>query len=190
MNFLPVVLTVVGTLLAVWLGSRLTRSNEARNWRRDRCLEAYTDVLRVCEELVGKAVDLYLLDIDSPDRVAEMRLLTAKMEEMYRLSDRAALLGSYEIQAHLEALCRHCGTKIAAGARAKPKLSEDEWRKVRLDDYAALFVTFRNHARNDLGVNLPLHTSEEWKKILGRSLWARMLRHEKSSPATEKPFTP
>jgi len=37
-----------------------------------------------------------------------------------------------------------------------------------VDDFAVLFGKFRNDARNDLGVNPPLHTVEEWKRILGR----------------------
>jgi hypothetical protein len=62
-------------------------------------------------------------------------------------------------------LVSYCGKQIGARAIARPPPSEDEWRKVRLD-FGALFSQFRNDARNDLGVHPPLHTFEEWRKIL------------------------
>jgi len=161
---------VVGgfTLLGVWLGGVLTRSNEARHWRRDRCLEAYTDVLRACDTLVYESNRAYRTEFESSARLAQNEVVLDKTAEMYRASDRATLVGSDEVQKQLGALVLHCGKKIGAMSIARPKPTEDEWHKATVDDFAVLFGKFRNDARNDLGVNPPLHTVEEWKRILGR----------------------
>jgi hypothetical protein len=137
-------------LLGVWLGSWLTRNNEARNWRRDRCLEAYADVLRVCDEIANQALVLYATDNGTPEHHERNSLLVNKTAEMYRLSDRATLIGSEEIQEHLRELCLYCGNKVAAGAPADPKPSKDEWQRIRLDHFAPLFAAFLNQTRKDV----------------------------------------
>ena len=43
------VVTGAVSISGIWLGSRLTRQNESQKWRRDRCLEAYSELVRVVE---------------------------------------------------------------------------------------------------------------------------------------------
>jgi hypothetical protein len=43
------ILGITGTLGGVWLGSRLTRRNEDRKWRREHALEAYSNFLRLVD---------------------------------------------------------------------------------------------------------------------------------------------
>jgi hypothetical protein len=38
-------ITVAGTLGGTWLGIQLSKGKEERQWRRDRCLDAYAEVL-------------------------------------------------------------------------------------------------------------------------------------------------
>jgi hypothetical protein len=163
-SILTTVLTLLGSLAGVWLGTRLARDNEARNWRRDRCLEAYTDVLRACDEVRFLAEAVRVIDLDDAARPAQSNLVLEKVAEMYRAADRAALLGPNEIQKHLGALVLYCGKQIGARGVASPGVSEDEWRNV-IHNFATLFSHFRNDARSDLGVHSPLHTLEEWRKI-------------------------
>jgi hypothetical protein len=59
-SIIQTVLLVAGPLAGIWLGSRLTRSAAERQWRRYRCLEAYTDVVRGCQLLLMKASQLYI----------------------------------------------------------------------------------------------------------------------------------
>ena len=56
------ILLVAGPLAAIWLSNWLIRAREVRQWRRDRCLEAYADVLRTNEAVVNKATALFLED--------------------------------------------------------------------------------------------------------------------------------
>jgi hypothetical protein len=144
-------LVAVGTLVGVWLGSWLTRGHEQRQWRRDRCLEAYTDVLRACAVVAYEADAAYGIAPESSDRAAQSKLLLESVAEMYRVADRASLLGPSDIWEPLRALVRGCG-EIAAKATAYPKLSEDEWRKLIGTDYADRSAKFLVDARNDLAV--------------------------------------
>jgi hypothetical protein len=43
----------VVTLAAVWLGNALSRGKDERHWRRDRSLEAFSDLMRASETITA-----------------------------------------------------------------------------------------------------------------------------------------
>src|SRR5271167_3153297 len=88
------ILLVAGPLAGIWLSSWLTRAREVRQWRRDRCLEAYADVLRTNEAVVNKATTLYL---EESDIVAKRQDLIEQIAEFHRATQRASLLAPIEM---------------------------------------------------------------------------------------------
>ena len=131
--------------------------------RRERCLEAYTDILRACAIVMDEADNIYHME-PSAERVAQGKLLFENVAEMYRLSDRVTLLGPREIHTPVDVLTRYYGTDIAARAHKAPKPSNDEWRGIRLGA-APLYMKFMMQARNDLGIHEPLHSLQEWIEL-------------------------
>jgi hypothetical protein len=159
------IISVLGTLGGIWLGSRLSRSKEDRQWRRDRCLEAYTDVLLGCEIVTTEATKLYL---ELCDRTTQLELLSEKTLELHRATDRIRLLAP-EMIPTLYALIVHCESKIATRAGASPKLSLDEWRKITTTDLAVVVAQFTSEARNDLGVRSSVRVVDWCRKMFRRS---------------------
>jgi hypothetical protein len=152
----------------VWLGRYLERDNDALKWRRDHALEAYTDFIRACSVVMDEADAIYCME-QSPERVAQGKMLLEKVAEMYRLSDRVALLAPADLQAPLRELALYLGRDIAASANKLPIPTSDERKTIRAR-FAVIYMNFMMKARNDLGVNEPLQTVEEWKKIRGDSI--------------------
>jgi hypothetical protein len=152
----------ISTGASFWLAIR-KEAIETKNWRRERCLEVYTDILRACAIVMDEADEIYHME-PSVERVAEGKLLFEKVAEMYRLSDRVTLLGPREIHASVNGLTHYYGTDIAARAHKAPKPSDDEWREIRLGA-APLYMKFMMQARNDLGIHEPLHSLQEWIEL-------------------------
>jgi hypothetical protein len=159
-------IAVCGTLGGVWLGSRLTRRNEDRKWRRDHALQSYTDFLQACSVVMEESAKIYEME-QSPERVGQGNVLLEKTAEMYRLSDRVTLLAPQNLHKPLFELAQYYGQDIAARAQKVPKPSTEEWKAIRARA-PALYLDFMMKARNDLGIHEPLYRVEEWKQILGR----------------------
>jgi hypothetical protein len=51
------VITVAGTLAGTWLGFQLSKGKEERQWRRDRCLDAYAEVLTLSAQVRDRCED-------------------------------------------------------------------------------------------------------------------------------------
>ena len=144
------VIAVSGTLAGTLLGRLLERSNETRKWRRERCLEAYTEVLRSCDIVATEADKAYAIECGSLEHLKQNEIVTEKIWEMYSTIDKAFLLGSEEVQKKIGDLTSYCGKEVGAKSVLCPKLSQGEWHKIRITNLAPLFVDCRNAARRDL----------------------------------------
>jgi hypothetical protein len=114
-SILPIFLAVVGlvgTLSGVWLGNRLTRGNEERKWRRDQCLEAYTDVLHTCTIVQYESTAAYVSECGTSDHLRQASIVLEKVAEMYRAADRAILLGPQEVHKSVSELTVFCGKEV------------------------------------------------------------------------------
>jgi hypothetical protein len=160
-SIIQTIIPVLSTLAGIWLGSILTRSKEDRQWRRDRCLEAYTDVMRGCEVITNEATKLYL---ELCDPTTQLELLFEKALELHRATQRIMLLAP-QMMPTLTALVVHCEKQIVTRAGASPKPPLDEWRKITTTDLAVVVGQFTNEARNDLGVHSPRHIGGQWRKM-------------------------
>jgi hypothetical protein len=145
---------LVGALLGlvgVWVGRLMERSNEATKWRRDRCLEAYADVVATCHVVFIEANKTWVMDDPTtPQAIAQHDILISKVTEMDRAGDKASLIGSPEINEAIGRLTDHYRQKIARQAIV-PKPPTDEWNKITRDA-GELHSIFVQQARKDLGV--------------------------------------
>jgi hypothetical protein len=163
-SILQTVMLVCGPLLGIWLGNLLARSKEERQWRRDRSLEAYADVMRISDSVVTEAHRLYLELAE--DRTAQLQQLSEKTSELHHAAYRAALLAPIEIAATIHALVAHID-QVATSAGSSPKVPLEEWKKLTTAERAVITTKLSNEAWHDLRG----HSSEIgkwWKKILCR----------------------
>jgi hypothetical protein len=140
-------------LVGVWVGRLMERSNEAMKWRRDRCLEAYADVVATCNAVFNEATNTWRMEDPTTQEVkAQRELLISKVAEMDRAQDKALLIGSSEVNTAIHMLTDHYIQKIARRA-AGPKPPKDEWNEWNkiIRDGGELLGTFVKQARKDLG---------------------------------------
>ena len=136
------------TLAAVWLGSILARSNEARNWRRDRSLEAFSDLMRASDIVRDEATVIRTMEIGTAEHAAKHKVLVDAVAEMYRLADRVSLLGGKLVRDSATTLTLHCG-KLSEEASKTPKPSDEEWKELT-SLLANLYSNFRAYARDEV----------------------------------------
>src|ERR1700737_4426158 len=87
------IITVGGVLMGTWLGSRLMRGKEERQWRRDRCLEIYTNFILACEIVANQADQVVVQRKHETNQdTSDVELLYEKIKDMSRAADRALLL--------------------------------------------------------------------------------------------------
>jgi hypothetical protein len=157
------ILLVTGPLAGIWLGNRLTRNREVRQWRRDRCLEAYAEVLRTNEAVVHKATTLFL---EESDIVAKRQDLIEQIAEFHRATQRAMLLAPIEMEEAFRALINHTEKGIAVKAGGFPKPSLDQWKKAVTTDIGAVTGKLFAMAQSDLAMH-PSYPSILWNRMLG-----------------------
>jgi hypothetical protein len=144
------ILLIAGPLAGIWLSNWLTRAREVRQWRRDRCLEAYADVLRTNEAVVHKATTLFL---EESDIVAKRQDLIEQIAEFHRATQKALPLARIEIEEAFRALINHAEKEIAVKAGGCPKPSLDEWKKAVTADIGAVTGKLFAMARSDLAMH-------------------------------------
>ncbi len=152
LNIILSFLVVGGSLGGVLLGSFLERSNESLKWRRERCLEAYSEIFRSCVIVTEEADKIYGIECGSLEHNKQSEVVLEKVFEMYRLVDKAVLLAPQEVYEKLQHLTGYCGKEIGAKSVLCPKLSKSEWHKILVHDFAYLFMDALIAARNDLGL--------------------------------------
>jgi hypothetical protein len=156
---------VCGPLFGAWLGNYLARAKEERQWRRDRSLEAYTDVMRASDIVITEAHRLYLEIVD--DRTTQLQTLSEKTSELHHVAHRAALLAPMEIAASIHALVAPIDA-VATRAGASPKLRSEEWKNLTTTDRAVIVTRLSNQAWHDLRGDSS-RIVDQWKKMFCRS---------------------
>ena len=134
-------------LFGTWLGSRLTRAKDEQQWRRDRCLEAYADVLQACGIVITESGRLYL-DLAEPE--VQRTIVNEKIMDLDNATNRSsALFCPDSMRIHCKEVSE-CFGRIATTAGATPKMPLTEWRKLTTVEAAAVSGQFMRAARNDL----------------------------------------
>jgi hypothetical protein len=94
-SIIPIIASIIavgGVLMGTWFGARLMRGKEERQWRRDRCLEIYTDFILACE-IVATQADVVVIQRkhETDHDTADIELLHETVKDMSRAADRALL---------------------------------------------------------------------------------------------------
>jgi hypothetical protein len=135
----------LASLLGVWLGYMLNRNKEIRQWRRDKCLEAYVEMKQGTDAVVIEAMKYYHQETD--DRTE----LIQKLAEFHRPVQRILLLAP-EMGKPLGALVDHVSKKVAVQAGQSKKIWPDQWEKIATSDLAIILSRFNEAARRDLAI--------------------------------------
>lgn len=118
--------------------------------RRVRRATVYADLLRACNDCVDAAEALHYDDPPGPDYLLHLRTNLEMRTAMDVAHDRVMLLGSDAVQASAQKLDLHCGVEIATKANFRPRLSSEEWTRIRITEYVPLSRAFMDAARDDL----------------------------------------
>jgi hypothetical protein len=149
-------ISVAAALFGIWLGTRLSRKKDQQQWRRDRCLEAYTDVLRACSVMLDYGMVDWIKQAEGADRLVErdleshIDLVTKNSRNLYHTLDRVSLLAPIEVYKSAQELADHC-MKFTRASGSNPP-SSDEWSKIS-KEYTILYDKFKDAARNELAKN-------------------------------------
>jgi hypothetical protein len=144
------------SISGIWFGSRLTHGNEYRKWRRDHALEAYSTFLRAVDALVSQSAAAWYGECGTEEHAKQRGAVHDNVQQMHIAGTRIVLLSPDALQAPFTALTKHLGTEIAGTSCKCPKVSEDE-RQAAITKLVTLQAEFILAAREDLGVQTPLH---------------------------------
>jgi hypothetical protein len=170
--------TGVISISGIWVGSWLTRAGEDRKWRRDRCLEAYSEFL-LTVELVKKECDVCYLtkQCGTEEHIKQSELVYHKMSEMTRLRLSIQLLAPRVVINCMWAITHQMG-EIVKKSITCPKLERKDL-DLEQGKSAEDITDFIYKARHDLGVDPPLDTiegvreyySNPWRRLWWWLLW-------------------
>jgi hypothetical protein len=118
--------------------------------RRVRRAEVYAEFLSACHACVEAAYTVYLADRADADYLSHLIAIREKRAAMELSCDRVRMLGADTLQEPARDLNRHCGVEIATKASARRKLSDEEWKRIVVTEYAPLYVAFIDATRRDL----------------------------------------
>jgi hypothetical protein len=138
-------LTVAGALGRTWLGVRLSKGREERQWRRDRCLDAYAEVLTLSTQVLEKCEDPTRRTKRDPEKE---KLLWAKNAELQVAYQKAVLLAPTAVQEHIADLVGFCS--VLAWSSADPEQFSGDWEKMVVH-HGHLVNRVVRVARPDLG---------------------------------------
>jgi hypothetical protein len=172
MNQLLVILitamvTGVVSISGLWIGSYLTRENDAEKWRRDHALEAYSQFIEAVEAARFESDRIYIsteYKCGTEDHKKQAEVILDKQTKMNRLAQRVFLLAPDVVNERAWDLIAHMGKEIMVKSMTCPKIGESE-REPALKKDSELLGYFRAEARNDLRIH-PSHRDREkpwWK---------------------------
>jgi hypothetical protein len=145
-------LAVAGTLGGVWLGRYLERDNESVKWRRDRALEAYSEVIRAVEGVRNAADIAYFIEeCGTEEHRKQIRLVGDKLAELLRVGQSVTLVAPTAVNVPVQMLREHMG-EVAQKSNDCPKIEKSE-RKAIMLKFSQFLTQFLSEARNDIGVH-------------------------------------
>ena len=127
---LTALIIAIVALAGVWRGRSMERDNEMMKWRRERCLESYADLFATCEALLVEASRaVQFTDPRDKAVITQNDEVLKKLMEMFRLSNKATLVGSAEVNEALNAMTTHYQMTVVNRAVHWPKPSTEEWHQ-------------------------------------------------------------
>jgi hypothetical protein len=107
-------ITVGGTLGGTWLGFQLSKGKEERQWRRNRCLDIYAEVLTLADQVLHQCEDPSSPRKHDPEKE---KLLWAKQAELMVAARKSELLSSIAVQDSIIELAKWCRQLADASTR-------------------------------------------------------------------------
>jgi hypothetical protein len=117
-------ITVSGTLGGTWLGIQLSKGKEERQWRRDRCLDAYAEVLTLSAQVLEKCEDPRGRTTRDTEKE---KLLWAKQAELVLASRKSAFLAPSAAQERIDELVKW-SQRLVVGSNY-PERFDGAWPK-------------------------------------------------------------
>jgi hypothetical protein len=154
---------VIGAGIAYVLAVRREKA-ERSNWRRDQCLTAYTDVLKVCAAIHFEAMAAYMADANTEEQALHAGLMTRAVAELHGHVDKVLLLSPKEMYDDLKNLVTYFG-ELGTKSLQRPKISANEWAVFHGSRYTRFYGAFTAAARNDLGIHAPQFTAKQMMKL-------------------------
>lgn len=149
MTLVPIIqglIAVTGTLGGTWLGIQLGKRKEERHWRRDRCLDAYAEILTLASQLRDQCEDPTGRIACDPEKA---KLLWAKNAELALASKKSALLAPIAVQERIIRLVEF--SQQMAVASTRPENHADVVWVKWIVHHQALVNRLMRSARLDLG---------------------------------------
>jgi hypothetical protein len=158
-------ITVAGTLGGTWLGIQLSKGKEERQWRRDRCIDVYAEVLTLSSQVLDRCED----PGDAIKRDTEKEdLLWAKYAELKLASRKSALLAPSAVQERIDELVKW-SQRLVVGSNY-PERFDGVWPKWVVH-HQHLANRVMRAARVDL--SSPPRSRWDWWKNWWRGRWDR-----------------
>jgi hypothetical protein len=149
-------ITVAGTLGGTWLGIHLSKGKEQRQWRCDRCLDAYAEVLTLSAQVLDGCQDP-----SGPTATRDPekeKLLWAKNAELRLAYQKTALLAPTTVQERIADLVSFCQELVTSSTH--PEHFDGVWVKM-VTHHGHLVHRVMRAARLDLG-SPPLSRQRWW----------------------------
>lgn len=147
---------VVGAAITTGINYLLAVRKEAtdtRNWRRDHCLEAYSELMGLVNTTVTAAGECYYAECGTETHIKNCEIVFAKVPELNRISFKIFLLGSPILAQPLTALITFVDKEVGWKFTRCPKEVSKSEREDINKKFGELSSQFMLIARRDLGID-------------------------------------
>ena len=152
------VIGILGGFVGPYFIQRAKDVADDRKWRRDKALDAYSEMVRAVEVVKYESDFVYHWECGTETHFKRAEILLESVAEMYRIQQRVFLLAPNAVNARLLPLTSQVGVEIAEKSIKCPKIAESE-REAARKTSVELMTAFEIEARNDLALHPPLDAS-------------------------------
>jgi hypothetical protein len=167
-TFIPAIIGLVGVFVGAAISTTATywftarkEVTDTKNWRRDRALEAYVDVLKVTSTVYFESVATYTAECNTEEQTKHVRLIMGAVGELHGVGNKVLLLSPKEMFDDFQKLASYLSTEVVGNSLQCPKIPKTEWDRIQGADLVRLQNNFVLAARNDLGIHAPHLTAQE-----------------------------
>jgi hypothetical protein len=124
---------------------------EKRNWRRDHCLEAYSEFMGLVNTIVTAAGECFYAECGTEKHAKNYQIVSDKFPELNRMSFQIMLLAPPTLAAPLNDLVQYLDKEMAWKLIQCPKICSK--REEIGEKFPELSTRFMMTARHDLGID-------------------------------------
>jgi hypothetical protein len=146
--------TVIGAIASTattYLLALRKEAVEARTWRRDRCLEAYSEFVGLVNIIVTAAGECFYAECGTEKHAKNRQIVFDRFPELTHMSFRIMLLGPPTLAEPLNDLLQYLDKEMAWKLIQCPKICNK--REEIGEKFPELNTRFMMTARHDLGID-------------------------------------